>query len=86
MSAFLLATFYAAMVAAALTVEFLFQALGLVRGERDAKVVGASVTLNYTTVLNVVFLVLAAALVLRFLRTNGLRMLRMMKAPMSEHG
>jgi uncharacterized protein len=82
---FLLATFYAAMVGAALAVEFLFQAVGLVPEERNAKVVEASVTWNYTTVLNIAFLLLAAALVLRFVRTGGVPMLRMMDRPMAEH-
>jgi len=82
---FLLATFYLAMVAAALAVEFLFQAAGLVPEERSAKIVEASVTWNYTTVLNIIFLGLAAALVWRFVRTGGLPMLRMMDEPMAEH-
>jgi uncharacterized membrane protein YraQ (UPF0718 family) len=86
MAGFLLASFYATMVVAGLIVEFAFQGLGLVREERDAKVVEASVTLNYTTVLNIVFLCLAAVLVSRYFRRGGgLRMLRMMNAPMS-HG
>jgi hypothetical protein len=38
-------------------------------------------TLNYTTVLNVLFLALAAVLLIRFLRTGGREMLRMMNAP-----
>ena len=71
MAGFLLATFYATMVAAGLIVELLFQALGLAPTERNAKVVEASVTWNYTTVLNIVFLCLAAVLVWRFLRTGG---------------
>jgi uncharacterized membrane protein YraQ (UPF0718 family) len=82
---FLLATFYTAMIAAALAVEFFFQAAGLVPEERSAKIVEASVTWNYTTVLNVIFLGLAAALVWRFVRTGGLPMLRMMDEPMAEH-
>ena len=82
---FLLVTFYAAIVAAALAVEFLFQAAGLVPEERSAKIVEASVTWNYTTVLNIIFLGLAAALVWRFVRTGGLPMLRMMDEPMAEH-
>jgi uncharacterized protein len=82
---FLLATFYAAMVAAALAVEFLFQAAGLVPEERSAKIVEASVTWNYTTVLNILFLGLAAVLVWRFVRTGGLPMLRMMDKPMADH-
>jgi uncharacterized protein len=79
---FLLVTFYAAIVAASLVVEFAFQVLGITPTERDAKVVDASVTWNYTTVLNIVFLALAAALVWRFIRTGGLPMLRMMDEPM----
>ena len=42
--------------------------------------------LNYTTVLNIVFLLLAAVLVWRyFMRGGGLRMLRMMNEPMDHH-
>jgi uncharacterized protein len=81
MTVFLLGTFYATMVAAGLLVEVLFGALGLVPTERNAKVVEASVTWNYTTVLNLVLLALAAVLVVRFLRTGGPEMLRMMDAP-----
>src|SRR4029079_3150052 len=65
MTLFLLATFYASMVIAGVVVEVLFQALGLVPSERSARIMEASVTLNYTTVLNVVFLALSAALVIR---------------------
>jgi uncharacterized membrane protein YraQ (UPF0718 family) len=78
MSLFLLATFYAAMAAAGLVVELLFRLLGLVPEERHARVVEASIQLNYTTVLNVVFLALAAVLVWRFLKTGGPEMLREM--------
>jgi hypothetical protein len=78
MAGFLLATFYATMVAAGLVVELLFAALGLVPDERTAKVVEASVTWNYTTALDLVFLALAAVLVVRFARTGGPAMLRMM--------
>jgi len=78
MSLFLLATFYVAMAATGLIVELLFRLLGLIPEERHAKVVEASIQLNYTTVLNVVFLALAAALVWRFLKTGGPEMLREM--------
>jgi len=78
MSLFLLATFYAAMAAAGLIVELLFRLFGLIPEERHAKVVEASVQLNYTTVLNVVFLVLACVLVWRFLKTGGPGMLKHM--------
>ena len=82
MAGFLLATFYATMAAAGLIVEFLFQGLGLVPSERDANVVEASVTWNYTTVLNIIFLSLAAVLVWRYFRRGGgVAMLRMMNTP-----
>jgi uncharacterized protein len=92
MAGFLLITFYVAMVGASLIVEFLFDALGLIPSERSAKVVEASVTWNYTTVLNIIFLALAALLVWRyFARGGGLAMLKMMNAPVGhehahEHG
>lgn len=85
MAGFLLASFYATMVAAGLTVEFLFDGLGLIPTERNAKVVEASVTWNYTTFLNIIFLAFGALLVSRYFRRGGgLAMLRMMDEP-SEH-
>jgi uncharacterized membrane protein YraQ (UPF0718 family) len=79
MAAFLLATFYLTMVAAGLIVELLFQGAGLVPADRHAKVETAGVRLDATTVLDVVFLALAATLVVRYFRRGGgLRMLRMM--------
>jgi uncharacterized protein len=77
---FLFVTFYLTMAAAGFVVEILFGALGLIPSERDAKVVEESITWNYTTVLNLVFLVIAAVLVVRFLRTGGPAMLRAMNA------
>jgi len=85
MAGFLLATFYATMVGVGLVVEFLFQGLGLTRHQRDAKVVEASVHWNYTTVLNLLFLAVGAALLWRFVRTGGLPMLRAMNAPTKGH-
>ena len=78
MMLFILGTFYATMVLAGYAIEFLFGALGLIPSGRHAKVMEASITLNYTTVLNIVFLALATILVYRFIRTGGLAMLRMM--------
>src|SRR6478752_43972 len=71
MAAFLFVTFYVTMAAAGLVVEFLFQGLGLVPTERNAKVVEAHVTWNYTTVLNIVFLSLAVVLVWRYFQRGG---------------
>ena len=81
MAAFLFATFYAAMAGAALVVELIFGALGLVPAQRNARVVDASITWNYTTWLNIFFLALAGFLGWRFLRTGGPAMLRMMNRP-----
>jgi hypothetical protein len=66
------------MVAAGYVVEAIFGVLGLVPTTRNAKVLDAAITFNYTSVLNIAFLVLAAALVIRFVRTGGWPMLKMM--------
>jgi uncharacterized membrane protein YraQ (UPF0718 family) len=81
MAGFLFVTFYAAMAGAALVVELIFAALGLIPTQRNARVIEASVAWNYTTWLNIAFLVLAGLLVWRFLRTGGPAMLRMMNRP-----
>jgi len=81
MAAFLFVTFYAAMAGAALIVELVFGTLGLVPAERNARVVDATITWDYTSWLNIAFLILAAALIWRFFTTGGLAMLRMMNKP-----
>jgi len=87
MAAFLGATFYATMVAAGLIVEFLFEGIGIERKARNAKVMdAATVSWNYTTYLNIVFLIVAAALVWRYFRKGGgWSMLKMMNEPMHDH-
>ncbi len=79
---YLLLTSYVAMAGAGLIVELLFRALGLVPATRHALVLEARITFNYTTVLNLVFLAVAAALVARFVRTGGMAMLKVMNRPM----
>jgi uncharacterized membrane protein YraQ (UPF0718 family) len=69
------AVFYLAMAVAALIIEFVFQALGLIPSQRSAQVVETSISFNYTTVLNIIFLALAAALLVRFFKTGGPKML-----------
>jgi uncharacterized membrane protein YraQ (UPF0718 family) len=88
MAAFLLVTFYATMAAAGLISDLIFKAVGLVpTGARHAKVTDAGVSLNYTTVLNIAFLLLAAVLLVRYFRKGGgIAMLRMMNEPMPEGG
>jgi uncharacterized protein len=82
----LLGTFYVAMVVAGYLVEFLFGATGLIPNQRNAMVMDAGISWNYTTWLNIVFLVVAAALVVRFVTSGGVPMLRMMGgSPDTEH-
>jgi len=85
MMLFILATFYATMVLAGYAVEFLFGGLGLIPTARHAKVTEMAVHWDYTTVLNIVALALAAGLAYRFVRTGGLPMLKMMGGG-SDHG
>ena len=74
----LLVTFYVSMVCAGYLVELLFGAASLIPTERNAMVMHTGISWNYTTWLNISFLGLAAVLVVRFVRTGGLLMLRMM--------
>jgi hypothetical protein len=76
MAGFLFVTFYIAMAAAALIVDLIFGALALIPPEHKAQVVEASITWNYTSWLNLAFLVLAGILIWRFLKTGGPAMLR----------
>lgn len=83
-SLFLLLIFYVSMAVAALAVEFIFGALHLIPQEHHIRIVEGAISWNYTTWLNIGFLVLSASLVVRFLRTGGPEMLRMMSG--GEHG
>ncbi|MBK3566525.1 MULTISPECIES: permease [unclassified Streptomyces] len=78
MAGFLLVTFFTAMAVAGYIVEFAFGGLGLIPDQADAKIPDDGITWNYTTWLNIAFLLLAASLVVRFLRSGGPAMLRMM--------
>jgi uncharacterized protein len=79
-SAFLFVVFYAAMAGAALAVELVFGLLHLIPQQRNAQIMEEAIRWNYTAVLNILFLALAALLLVRFLRTGGPEMLRMMGA------
>src|SRR5947209_2885386 len=75
----IVAVFYVAMALAALSIEFLFDLLGLVPSQRSAQIVEMSISFNYTTVLNIIFLAIAALLLVRFFRTGGPKMLAHME-------
>jgi uncharacterized membrane protein YraQ (UPF0718 family) len=74
-TAFIVGIFYIAMAGAALVIEFLFKLLGLIPQQRNSQIIETSITFNYTTVLNIIFLAIAAFLVVRFLQTGGPKML-----------
>jgi uncharacterized membrane protein YraQ (UPF0718 family) len=86
MTLVLLGTFYAAMVGAGYLVELLFGVTSLIPAKRSATVLQEGISWNYTTWLNIAFLILAAVLLVRFFRTGGRDMLRMMGgAPEAGH-
>jgi uncharacterized protein len=78
MALFLTGTFYATMVFAGYVIELLFTPLQLVPDERKASLGEDGISWNYTSWLNIAFLLLAALLVWRFVRTGGREMLAMM--------
>ncbi|HKU11960.1 MAG TPA: permease, partial [Sinomonas sp.] len=75
------ATFYLAMVLAGYAVELLFAITGLTPRTRNATVIEASVSWDYTTWLNIVFLAIAGVLLVRFFASGGAGMLKMMRQP-----
>jgi len=79
MAGLIVGVLYVAMALAALLIEFLFELLGLIPSQRSAQIVETSISFNYTTVLNIIFLAAAALLVVRFFRTGGPRMLAHME-------
>jgi hypothetical protein len=72
------------MVLAGYLVEFAFGMLGIIPTNREVAAITEGPQWNYTTVLNGVAVVVAVLLVVRFLRTGGPAMLRMMNAPSAE--
>jgi uncharacterized protein len=85
MALYLLIVSYGAMALAGLLIGLLFQAVGFVPARHPVTSLFSAPTLNYTSVLNVIFLLILAVLGWRFLRTGGLEMLRMMDMPTSDH-
>ena len=75
---FLFGTFYAAIVVSAIIVEAVFGWIGLVPTVRSLSAVNLHITFNYTAVLNILFLLVVGLLTIRFLRSGGLEMMRMM--------
>ena len=79
MMAYLLVVSYVAMVVAGLVIGLSFGALHMVPTNRAVTVFQDHPQWDYTTFLNIVFLVFSAVLGIRFLRTGGREMLQMME-------
>jgi uncharacterized protein len=65
------------------TMELLFSAWGIVPQNRNIVAITEGIQWNYTTILNILFLILAAVMVMRFISAGGIPMLRMMNRPAS---
>jgi uncharacterized membrane protein YraQ (UPF0718 family) len=86
MAGFLLVTFYGAMALSAYLIELAFAALHLTPGHAAShKAVQMGFVWDYTTWLNLILLIPAGALVWRFFRTGGPKMLKMMDEPHPHH-
>src|SRR5262249_27650562 len=85
MAAYLFIVLYIAAVLSGYLVEQIFSILNLVPLERNADILHASITWNYTTYLNIIFLTLTAGLIWQFLRTGGPKMLRDMNSTEQNH-
>jgi uncharacterized membrane protein YraQ (UPF0718 family) len=76
---------YAAIALAGYAVEILFGTLNLIPTQRHALVAMAHLSWNYTTFLNIGFGGLSLLLLIRFFKTGGSDMLRMMAMPPAAH-
>ncbi len=72
------AIFYGAMVLAGYVVELIFTPLHLVPTNRHLSIIDAGISWNYTTWLNIVFILIGLALLVVFFRTGSGSMLKMM--------
>jgi uncharacterized membrane protein YraQ (UPF0718 family) len=82
---YLFAVSYVTMALAGLIVGGFFKVLGAVPTNRNITAFDTTVSWNYDTFLNAAFLVLIAFLAVRFVRTGGVDMLRMMEMPPEDH-
>jgi uncharacterized protein len=87
-SVYLFVVSYATMVLAGLIVGFAFHVAGATPTNRNILVFDTTISWNYDTFLNIAFLLIIAGLGVRFVRTGGIEMLRMMEIspdPMPAH-
>ncbi len=77
-SLYLFAVSYATMALAGLVIGSIFEAVGAVPASRSVAAFQTTISWDYNTVLDIGFLLLTALILVRFLRTGGVAMLRMM--------
>jgi hypothetical protein len=85
MMAFIGFSFYVAMVVAGWLTELIFQVLGIIPQSHHVASITDSISFNYTTVLNIIFVSLAVWLLMRFIKTGALPMLKMMNGEPESH-
>ena len=78
MATYLFGVLYLTMVIAGYIIELFFSSLQIIPTERNISLLTQGVSRNYTTYLNIVFLLLVLFLIVRFLKKGGPEMLRMM--------
>ncbi len=76
---------YLTMAASGLIIGLFFNATGLSPTNRSVRVFDSGISWDYNTFLNIAFLAGMAVLLIRFLRTGGPMMLKMMDAPKQHH-
>ncbi len=77
--------FYLAMAIAGYITEGIFSLLHLVPTSRNLNLLTYHLSFDYTTILNIIFLILAALMVYRFMKTGGPMMLKMMNKKAGNH-
>ena len=78
MASYIFITFYAAMAAAGYAIEILFSLMGIIPTSRALSVIAPGIQWNYTSFLNIAFIVLSAINFNNFVRTGGMTMIKMM--------
>ncbi|HWY78868.1 MAG TPA: permease [Candidatus Sulfotelmatobacter sp.] len=85
MMCYIFIIFYCIMAAAGYFVEFIFTLLHFIPANRNVIILTEGFTWNYTSWLNILFLLIAAILVYRFIKSGGLPMLQMMDKQEQPH-
>jgi len=75
---YILATFYVTMAAAGYVTEFVFTWLKIIPTNRNVVQISEGIQWNYTSYLNIGFLILTVIFIYRFFKTGGMDMFRMM--------